>query len=108
MIEELYSKMYQAVEAALRLETKAAATPGEVQTKLNEFWPNARDTEDVIREKLKDLNEYMDRVGRLYDPTGEIRKSGGVGGVQLTVPKGGLRQKPKTWDELKKGLVGGQ
>lgn len=102
---KLQSKMYQVIDAALRLETGAQATPGEIEVKMKEFWPSAKDTEAVIREKLKDLNQYIGRLKKLQDPTGEI---GQMGGVKIQIPKGGLNQKSKTWDELKKGLVGGQ
>lgn len=102
---KLYSKMYQVIDAALRLETGAQATPGEIEVKMREFWPNPTDTESVIKEKNKDLNQYFDRLRKLQDPTGQI---GQMGGIKLQVPKGGLNQKPKTWEELKRGLVGGQ
>jgi hypothetical protein len=100
---KLQSKMYQVIDAALRLETGAQATPGEIEVKMKEFYPSAKDTEPVVREKLKDLNQYIGRLRKLQDPTGQM---GAMGTVQT--PIGLMNQKPKTWEELKKNLTGGQ
>jgi hypothetical protein len=103
---KLYSKMYQIIDAALRIETGAQATPGEIEVKMQEFFPNGlKDTESVIREKSKDLNQYFMRLRKLQDPTGDIGK---MGGVNIQVPKSITpNQKPKTWEELKR-QIGGQ
>jgi hypothetical protein len=73
----LYSKMYQTIDTALRLETGAQATPGEIQVKMNEFWPSAKDTEKAIRSKMSDLNQYITRLQKLNDPTGQLKQMGG-------------------------------
>lgn len=71
---QLYSKMYQVVDSALRLETGAQANETEIKVKMQEFWPSWKDTDATIKEKLKDLNEYANGAVKLSDPTGEIRK----------------------------------
>lgn len=71
---QLLSKMYQTVDSALRLETGAQANEQEIQTKMKEYWPSIKDTDATIKQKMKDLNEYVKGVVELNDPTGEMRK----------------------------------
>ena len=70
----LYSKMYQAVDAALRLETGAQANADEIKVKMDEYWPSFKDTDKAIKTKIGDLNEYIKRTVNLHDPTGQIRE----------------------------------
>lgn len=70
----LHSKMYQGIDAALRIETGAQATPHEITTKMREFWPNAWDTDEVIKGKIKDFTDYVHGAANTIDPTGELRK----------------------------------
>lgn len=70
----LNSKIRQALNAALRLETGAAAHPGEVDEKFRQYSPLLMDNDETIRQKFKDLKEYIHGVVNLNDPTGELRK----------------------------------
>jgi hypothetical protein len=83
---KLYSKMYQTIDAALRLETGAQATPGEIEVKMKEFWPRPHDTESTIRSKNKDLNSYLQGLKKLQDPTGQIGQIGGGNAQPIKAP----------------------
>lgn len=74
---QLYSKMYQLVDSALRIETGAQANATEIETKMSEYWPRLIDTEETIKEKFRDLTEYANGVVKLGDPTGKIREMRG-------------------------------
>jgi hypothetical protein len=56
---EAYSKMYNAVEAKLRIETGAAATQREVVSILNRFLPRVSDPDNVAKQKLDRLEDFM-------------------------------------------------
>lgn len=59
----LYSKMYQAIDAALRLETGATQTPEEIKVKMAEYWPTMMDLKlggpEVVKKKFADLENYI-------------------------------------------------
>jgi len=71
---QLFSKMYQVVDSALRLETGAQANESEIKIKMGEYWPSWKDTDATVRQKIKDLNEYANGAVELSDPTGQIRE----------------------------------
>ncbi len=67
-----YSRMYQIMDAALRIETQAQANPNEIEAKMTEYWPNPWDTDKAIKNKWQDLKRYIQRVNRLVDPEGKL------------------------------------
>lgn len=86
----LYSKMYQAMDAALRMETGAQANESEIATKVREYWPNPWDTDEAIKTKFKDFHGYISGAANVIDPTGELRKIREKGNV----PTGTVQGKP--------------
>lgn len=74
---QLYSKMYQLVDSCLRIETGAQANATEIETKMREYWPSIKDTDETIKEKFRDLSEYANGVVKLGDPTGKIKEMRG-------------------------------
>jgi hypothetical protein len=86
----LFSRMYQAVDAALRLETGAQANIDEIKIKMAEYYPSIKDTDAVIKQKINDLDQYITRTVNLHDPSGQLRKIGqaAVAGIGEQKPSG--------------------
>jgi hypothetical protein len=68
---DAYSKIYNAVEAKLRIETGAAATTREVQSIVNRFLPRVMDPDSVAAGRLDRLEEFMKTT---LDQTKGVRK----------------------------------
>lgn len=54
-----YSRLHNAVAAKLRIETGAAATESEVRGILDRFLPKISDTDQVVRDRLDSLEQFM-------------------------------------------------
>jgi hypothetical protein len=66
-----YSRMYNAVEAKLRIETGAAATEREIKSILNRFLPSISDSDKVAKDKIDRLEEFMNTT---IDQTKGVKK----------------------------------
>ena len=64
-----------AINAKLRAETGAAATPSEMENMLSRFQPDPlRDTDDSARKKMRDLWSFLDEAAFYLDPEGTYTK----------------------------------
>jgi hypothetical protein len=74
-----FSKILNAVNAKLRAETGAAATPQEAQNILQRFLPTTRDSDATAKDKYRRLKEFMTETRKVIDPSGKYSYGGGIG-----------------------------
>jgi hypothetical protein len=81
---QAYSKVLNAVNAKLRIETGAQANPSEVQNILQRFMPTMRDTDVTAQDKFRRLKEFMATTKSIIDPRGRFDKTQGAGNEMPT------------------------
>lgn len=72
---QVYSKVLNAVNAKLRVETGAQANPSEVKNILERFLPTMRDTDETAKDKFRRLKEFMSTTRSMIDPRGRFKKT---------------------------------
>ncbi len=72
---QVFSKILNAVNAKLRIETGAQANPEEVKNILQRFLPTARDSDTTAKDKFRRLKEFMSDTKSILDPRGRFDKS---------------------------------
>lgn len=86
---QAYSKVLNAVNAKLRIETGAQANPSEVKNILERFLPTMRDTDETAKDKFRRLKEFMSTTKAMIDPRGRFDNQGAAGktssGVGYTI-----------------------
>lgn len=70
---EVFSKILNAVNAKLRIETGAQANPSEVKNILQRFLPTQRDPDDVALDKINRLEDFMVNTKAILDPAGKYK-----------------------------------
>jgi len=89
----LTSLIENAVNAKLRAETGATATPAELESMKKRFQPNALDSKETIDEKLSRLESFLSDSLDKVDPSNRFNKQSSdsgwteVGGLQIREKK---------------------
>jgi hypothetical protein len=73
---QAFSKVLNAVNAKLRIETGAQANPSEVRNILERFLPTVRDSEETAKDKFRRLKEFMATTKSIIDPRGRFNQDG--------------------------------
>lgn len=110
----LWSKMNQAVWGALRPESGALVSKEEIAQSFQNYMPTVLDLahpkrDKIVREKMKDFNQYIKGLAALTDPTEQlayIRRSTTGSGPSLDLGKGKKKDPVAEADEWLKGEVG--
>ena len=71
---QAFSKVLNAVNAKLRVETGAQANPSEVKNILQRFLPTVRDSDITAKDKFRRLKEFMSSTKSIIDPRGRFNK----------------------------------
>lgn len=58
------------IQAFLRAETGAAATPSEVKNIKSRYMPSVTDSADLVKKKINSLIQRLDATKKMYDPEG--------------------------------------
>jgi hypothetical protein len=74
----VFSKILNAVNAKLRIETGAQANPSEVKNILQRFLPTMRDSDATAKDKYRRLKEFMVNTKVIIDPKGKYQYKTGM------------------------------